>query len=917
MNRRHRVRSGFSLALVSALVAVGGGAAITAASAPVPPAVPFAVLSGAPASAGLSKIKHIVIVMQENRSFDQYFGMYPGADGIPVDAKGNPTVCLNDPSTGQCVYPWHDPSDVQNGGPHGAQDAGADIDKGKMDGFVKEYGAALAKCQARPGSQDCGVSKPFPDVMGYKLRADIPNYWAYADNYVLMDHMFGPAVTWSLPEHLYMMSGWAARCYRQDDPTSCENEINNVDDARYQDNINYAWTDITYLLNKYGVSWDYYLFNGTEPDCTNPSDLTCVPLPQSQATGSIWNPLPNFTDVKQSGSLSNIQSVDNFAAAAQNGTLPSVSWVVPTNPVSEHPPAGVNDGEKYVTYMVNQVMQGPDWDSTAIFLAWDDWGGFYDNVVPPKVDANGLGIRVPSLLISPYAKQGYVDHGVHSFDSYLKLIEDVFMGSARLDPTTDGRPDPRPTVRENAPQLSDLAADFDFTQSPRPPTLLPTVAPGQLAAPVVPKAAPTPKTATKTASARAAAPPAGGPLSGTAPYNVVFDGSASSAGTAPIKRWTLTFGDGGKVTGKGAPPSAISHTYATAGDDTARLLVVDKTNATATDTVQVTVGPAPPHAWIEGNQPLGFDSDAEHFDGSQSTPGNWTIDFGDGSNAVTGTGVPPKSVAHTYTTPGTYTTALTVIDPTSGLSDVARAITVVSASRAPTVVTRRAEPGWHDRAAHRRDLAQRETVDVSLRVGHDADQPRQQHARESRTEEDERPRGDRQGPHTRRAVLLPRRRDEQRRDDRRQHRLVHHPDRATGLSRPADERRTHDRHAERERQPVELGDERALRVGHERRDRQLDARRPAAGEPQAAGVGRTQRARAVDDLLVVPGRDERRGHDGVGGRHVHDAGGAVERGVAHVLITTCRAARGLSVRVSPPESSAGRARPGCPRGRPR
>src|SRR5262249_46007304 len=153
-----------------------------------------------------------------------------------------------------------------------------------------------------------------------------------------------------------------------------------------------------------------------------------------------------------------------------------------------------------------------------------------------------------------------------------------------------------------------------------------------------------------------------------------------------IKRWTITFGDGKKAIGKGAPPSGIKHKYLAAGHYSARLLVVDNTNASATDRVSVTVTAGAPHAWIEGNKPLGFDSDAEVFDASQSPRGHWTIDFGDGSSPRTGNAVPPKKVAHTYRSPGTYTATLTVVDPTSGLSDVARAITVVSASRAPTVV---------------------------------------------------------------------------------------------------------------------------------------------------------------------------------------------------------------------------------------
>ena len=155
------------------------------------------------------------------------------------------------------------------------------------------------------------------------------------------------------------------------------------------------------------------------------------------------------------------------------GSLPAVSWVVPSGAVSEHPPAPTSAGQSYVTSLINAMMASPDWNSTAIFLSWDDWGGFYDHVVPPVVDANGYGLRVPGLVISPYAKKGYIDHQTLSFDAYVKFIEDDFLNGQRLDPATDGRPDPRPDVRENASQLGDIAQAFDFEQSPRPPMVLP------------------------------------------------------------------------------------------------------------------------------------------------------------------------------------------------------------------------------------------------------------------------------------------------------------------------------------------------------------------------------------------------------------------------------------------------------------
>jgi phospholipase C len=165
--------------------------------------------------------------------------------------------------------------------------------------------------------------------------------------------------------------------------------------------------------------------------------------------------------------------LENFVVQAQQGTLPAVSWITPSNDVSEHPPNLVSAGQTYVTFLINTIMQGPNWQDCAIFLVWDDWGGFYDHVVPVTVDENGYGLRVPSMVISPYAKQGFIDHQTLSFDAYVKFIEDDFLSGQRLDPATDGRPDPRPTVRENLSQLGDLRQDFNFNQNPRKPFILP------------------------------------------------------------------------------------------------------------------------------------------------------------------------------------------------------------------------------------------------------------------------------------------------------------------------------------------------------------------------------------------------------------------------------------------------------------
>jgi phospholipase C len=233
---------------------------------------------------------------------------------------------------------------------------------------------------------------------------------------------------------------------------------------------------MTYLLHRAHVSWRYYVSKGRQPDCENGA-VTCKAEPLAAGTPSIWNPLPGFETVQHDGQISDVVNSSRFFDDARRGTLPKVSWIVPNQDESEHPPANIRTGEAWVTRLIDAVMRSPDWSSSAIFLAWDDWGGFYDNVRPPRVDAAGYGLRVPGLVISPYARRGVVDHQVLSFDAYNKFIEDDFLGGQRLDPRTDGRPDSRPTVREDVPILGNLASAFDFNQPPRRPLILPQYPP--------------------------------------------------------------------------------------------------------------------------------------------------------------------------------------------------------------------------------------------------------------------------------------------------------------------------------------------------------------------------------------------------------------------------------------------------------
>ncbi|MGO9489148.1 MAG: alkaline phosphatase family protein [Solirubrobacteraceae bacterium] len=452
-------------------------------------ALVFAPGAGAASSQGIQKIRHVVMIMQENRSFDTYFGTYPGANGIPAG------TCVKDPVFGGCVKPFYDAEDRSEGGPHGTEAAIADIDGGKMDGFLAQA-EEKDQCNETGGCGNCRLTPECADeVLGYHDARDITNYWTYARDFALQDDMFESQASWSLPEHLAMVSAWSALCNKKEpeNPMDCLSSLSPANPAKFWSKpvepgkTQYPWTDLTYLMDKAGVSWRYYIHEGTEPDCEDNEETSCSKVFQNAKEPGIWNPLADFTDVKQDGQLGDIQTLPSFYEAAGQTSecgLPNVSWVVPDLKVSEHPPEPISGGEAYVTTLINTIMRSPCWGSTAIFLSWDDWGGYYDHVVPPDIDGNGYGLRVPGIVISPYSRAGYIDHQQLSHDSYLKFIEDDFLGGARLNPLTDGRPDSRPSVREEAPGLGNLASDFDFEQSPRPPVLLaPEPAPGPSSAP--------------------------------------------------------------------------------------------------------------------------------------------------------------------------------------------------------------------------------------------------------------------------------------------------------------------------------------------------------------------------------------------------------------------------------------------------
>jgi len=434
---------------------------------------------GTATGGGFEQIQHVFIIFQENRSFDHYFGTFAGADGIPTLEDGGFAPCVHQlPDAGPCVGIFHDSADVNAGGPHGSANAIADIADGGMKGFVVQQEKSATGCLPdSPGCSGNALGAGLHDVMGYHDDREIPNYWTYARNFVLQDRLFQSNASWSLPSHLFLVSEWSANCAFPDggqsgEASTCKSNIDLDLDTANAFDYKFAWTDLTYLLHNAGISWKNYLVQGSEPDCDD-GEMECDPIPQLANVPGIWNVLPSFDTVQADGQTGNVVDFDQFYQDVKSGNVPNVVWFFPAGEVSEHPPASVSLGQAYVTGIVNAIMQDPQlWAHSVIFLTWDDWGGFYDHVPPPVVDVNGWGLRVPGMTISPWVTPG-IDHQALSHDAYAKFIEDVFLQGQRIDPATDGRPDPRPDVRENNPALGDLRSEFDFTREPIPALVLP------------------------------------------------------------------------------------------------------------------------------------------------------------------------------------------------------------------------------------------------------------------------------------------------------------------------------------------------------------------------------------------------------------------------------------------------------------
>ncbi len=376
-------------------------------------------------------IQHLVVLMQENHTFDNYFGTYPGANGIQPDTKM--PVNPNDLSKGY-ITPWHIGSFATTDLSHSAATFRDQYNGGKMDSFI--YALDLRNQDGRL-------------AMGYYDGRDIPYYWNLADNYVLFDNFYSSAKDGSGANHMYWVLGTTPST---DTGQTVAEQLANT-------------PTIFDRLQAAGVSWKFYVQN-YDPTITY-RDLGNVGNRESQV---IWVPLLNIDRFIDNPTLSShIVDLSQYYTDLHNGNLPAVSYIVPSGD-SEHPPSSLLSGQLFVKALVQELMRSSVWNSSAFLLAYDDWGGWYDHVNPPQVDANGYGMRVPALLISAYAKKGSVNHTQLDFTSILKFIENNWS----IAPLAD-----------RDAKANDIVSAFDFTQQPRQPVFVSltreTAAPGKIA----------------------------------------------------------------------------------------------------------------------------------------------------------------------------------------------------------------------------------------------------------------------------------------------------------------------------------------------------------------------------------------------------------------------------------------------------
>jgi phospholipase C len=380
-------------------------------------------------------IDHIVVIMMENHDYDNYFGTYCQATGpycMGTAAGIPPGTCVpkNPLDTSQgCIrpYPFTKANLTTEDIPHHWNSSHTAYDLGRMDGFYPAENQSL-------------------ETFGYYDQNTLPAYWALAEQYALGDNFFASTLSYSLPNHWYWLAGQA--------PLSSETtrfqefHVNSSTltpiESEYLTEANNT-PSIADLLLPTNVTWKYYDF---------PLNVPYTKAIDTHLVYNYWSPLVAKAETYNSNFVTHFVNRTTIFSDLQNGTLPQVSYVIPIPKQSDHPPANLTAGEAYVSSVVNAVEQASTWPRTAIFLTWDDYGGFYDHVAPPQLDGFGLSFRAPLIVISPYTPQATVVHAFGYFESTLHFIEWRF-GLPSL------------TARDaNAPLPLDY---FDFSATPRAP----------------------------------------------------------------------------------------------------------------------------------------------------------------------------------------------------------------------------------------------------------------------------------------------------------------------------------------------------------------------------------------------------------------------------------------------------------------
>jgi len=377
-------------------------------------------------------IKHVVFLVKENRTFDQLFGLFPGADGATTGRMDGTTVPLTQ------GIPDALPRDIV----HSYARALDDYNDGAMDGFGYSPWAAKAAYTVAE-------------------RKNVPTYWRWAERYVLGDRFFASVNGPSFPNHLFTIAAQSGGTH--DNPRPNPAAVNQAGsgfrkvwgcDARSGQTVEVVNEEG--YISQVPPCFDFQ----TEGDLLNGKHVPWAYYSASYVQkGYIWSAYDAIGHIRKTNQWQeHVFPTDQLIDDIDDGRLPPVTWVTPRYQLSDHPEYSICWGENWTAEVVNAIMRGPQWKDTAIFLTWDDWGGFYDHVVPPQVDEFGLGIRVPLIVISPYAKQGFVDHTTGEFSSVLKFIE------MNWD---------LPALTRRDRSASDLSEAFDFAQEPRPPEPVP------------------------------------------------------------------------------------------------------------------------------------------------------------------------------------------------------------------------------------------------------------------------------------------------------------------------------------------------------------------------------------------------------------------------------------------------------------